>query len=73
MVQILAPFLLLSALLGTGLSLSHVRRNFEAVKADVGLIHDSAFALTSAIKIFNGSEGQYDVGFEDMFRCRQQL
>jgi hypothetical protein len=65
MVQILAPFLLLSALSGTCLSLSHpVKRDVATVENDITVIGNAASALEGALERYTGSDAESKVGFE---------
>jgi hypothetical protein len=74
MVQILAPFLLLSAFSGTCLSLSHpVKRTGAQVEADLVSVAKDSTVLTNALTDFDGSKAQADVGFEVSLRYILQL
>jgi hypothetical protein len=65
MVQILASFLLLSALSGTCFSLSHpVKRDIATVKADIGTINTDVTNLAVSVKDFDGSEAKGEVSFD---------
>jgi hypothetical protein len=65
MVQILAPFLLLSAFSGTCLSLSHpVKRDVVTVEGDITAIGQAGLALGVALADYTGTDAQTKVGFE---------
>jgi hypothetical protein len=74
MVQILAPFLLLSAFSGTCLSISHpVKRTAAQVEADLVPMAKHSADLTNGLKNFDGSSAQGEVGFGVSFRYILQL